>query len=632
VARSCHAVQSYMMLRSVAAILILLGLCCRAALSAETTAPPAGERLFATHCSRCHESGVQGAPMKSLLQQMTPNAVFNTLTRGAMKFQARDIPDADLRQIVVYLTQSEPTDREQQSLSVCKTKLQLGSDGASLVSEGWGIDAANRRFVDRSRAGLSVRDLGRLKLAWAFAFPDGAGSRSQPAVAGGVVFVGSQSGTVYALDERTGCLYWKFEAAGEIRGAIIYRALPQPVVYFGDVFANVYALDARSGNQLWHVRVDTHPAARIAGSPTVFGDRIYVPLGSWGEELAAASPDYICCTFRGSLTAIERHTGEIAWVRYTIPTPAVEQYRNSAGKPHLGPSGAGIWSAPAVDAHRGSIYLTTGNNYSDPLDDNSDAVFSLDLATGKIKWKHQMYPGDVFNDGCRSLYHNEPNLPTCPKSPGPDADFTAPPVLVSLPHGRDVLVAGQKSSDIMGLDPDDGHTLWKYRISHDPAPMSGGVWYGMAVEGNTVFVPVVGSERDPTVPMTPDTPLDRIYKYSSANGLYAIDAQTGAIKWSRTAETCDTKAQCKGFVAAPIAIDGAVFAGSIDGYIRAYEARTGKILWAFDTAREFQALGAMSGTGGAIWGAGAISLADGMLLVHSAAARPNSVLLAFSIH
>jgi polyvinyl alcohol dehydrogenase (cytochrome) len=333
--------------------------------------------------------------MKSLLHQMTPNAVYNTLTRGAMKFQASNIPDPELRQIVFYLTGREPADNAQQSLLACTVKLHLKKDDDSRVSAGWGVDAANRRFVDRKRAGMSLADIGRLKLKWAFAFPDGSGSRSQPAVAGGAVFVGSQSGELYALDGRTGCLYWKFVAAGEIRGAIIYRAASspsqQPTVYFGDVFANVYALDARTGNRLWQVKVDEHPAARIAGSPTVFGDRIYVPLGSWGEELAAASPDYICCSFRGSLTAIERHTGEVIWTRYTIPTAAVEQYRNSLGKPVLGPSGAGIWSAPAVDGRRGSIFITTGNNFSDPVDDNSDAVFALDLASGAVKWKQRCF-------------------------------------------------------------------------------------------------------------------------------------------------------------------------------------------------------------------------------------------------
>ena len=200
-----------------------------------------------------------------------------------------------------------------------------------------------------------------------------------------------------------------------------------------------------------------------------------------------------------------------------------------------------------------------------------------------------------------------------------------------MPRGHDVLVAGQKSSDIMGLDPDNGHILWKYRISHDPAPMSGGVWFGMAVEGSTVFVPVVGSERDRSVPMTPNTRLDQIYKYSAANGLYALDASTGAIKWSRTAGACARGDQCKGFAAAPVTIDGAVFAGSIDGYIRAFDASTGRILWSFNTARDFPAIGANTGTGGAIWGAGAVSVADGMLLVHSSAPRPNAVLLAFRI-
>jgi polyvinyl alcohol dehydrogenase (cytochrome) len=618
------------------ATLVLVALCCSVTQGAESNDEPAGGRLFESHCSRCHDSGVQGAPMKSLLRQMTPNAVYNTLTRGAMKSLTRQIPDADLRQIVLYLTSREPTDHEQQSFLVCKKKWQPTRDDGTRVSEGWGIDAANRRFVDRRRAGMSVTDINRLRLAWSFAFPDSAGSRSQPAVAGGAAFVGSQSGAVYALDARTGCLYWKFEAAGEIRGAVIYRSASgssqQPALYFGDVFANVYAVDARTGRQLWHVRVDEHPAARIAGSPTVFGDRIYVPLGSWGEELAGASPDYICCTFRGSLTAIQRSSGGIVWTRYTIPTVAVEQYRNSLGIPHLGPSGAGIWSAPAVDARRGSIYLTTGNNYSDPVDDNSDAVFALDLAAGTLKWKHQMLPNDVYNDGCRRLYHNEPDLPTCPRNPGPDADFTAAPVLVSLPGGRDVLVAGQKSSDIMALDPNDGHIIWKYRISHDPAPMSGGVWYGMAVEGNTVFVPVIGTERDRSVPMGPATPLDQIYRYSAANGLYALDVSTGAIKWARTADSCEPEVQCKGFVAAPVAIEGAVFAGSIDGYIRAFDTRTGRVLWSFATARKFAAVGGKTARGGAIWGAGAVSLADGMLFVHSTSAGPGGVLLAFSIH
>jgi polyvinyl alcohol dehydrogenase (cytochrome) len=615
------------------AVLVLMVSCLQPAQCAEPADQPVGERIFERHCSRCHEPAVQGAPMKSLLRQMTPNTVYNTLTKGAMKFQARGIPDADLREIVQYLTGAEPNEKDQPRLEVCSQKLQPTNDDDTHVSEGWGIDAANRRYVSRKRAGMSIADIGRLKLAWAFAFPDSAGSRSQPAVAGGAVFVGSQSGTVYALDAHTGCLYWKFDAAGEIRGAIIYRAAsrlsPQPIVYFGDVFANVYALDARTASQLWHLRVDSHPAARVAGSPTVFGDRIYVPLGSWGEELAAASPDYLCCTFRGSLTAIQRFSGEVLWTRYTIPTVAVEQYRNSLGKPHLGPSGAGIWSAPTVDARRGSIYFTTGNNYSDPVDDNSDAVFALDMGTGAVKWKHQMFPKDVYNDGCKSLYQGEPNVATCPKAPGPDADFTAPPMLVSMPGGHDVLVAGQKSSDIMGLDPNDGHILWKYRISHDPAPMSGGVWYGMAVEGSTVFVPVVGTERDLSVAMTPDTRADQLYKYSAANGLYALEASTGAIKWSRTAGACAQGEQCKGFVAAPVTIDGAVFAGSIDGYIRAFDASTGRILWSFNTARAFAAKGAMTGTGGAIWGAGAVSVADGMLLVHSSAPRPNAVLLAF---
>jgi len=227
---------------------------------------------------------------------------------------------------------------------MCQSKLSWFDRDAVPVGTGWGIDSANTRSIPAKQANLAAIDVHQLTLRWSFAFPDAIDVRSQPTIVGDALFVGSQAGIVYAMDARSGCVYWTFQAAAEIRGAVVYRktlsetvskSLDSPTIFFGDVFANVYAINAETGILLWSTRVDDHPAARIAGTPLLTKDRIYVPLGSWGEEIAAASENYACCTFRGSIVALDRTAGNVVWKRYTIPTPAVEQYKTSAGNPHF---------------------------------------------------------------------------------------------------------------------------------------------------------------------------------------------------------------------------------------------------------------------------------------------------------
>jgi polyvinyl alcohol dehydrogenase (cytochrome) len=420
---------------------------------------------------------------------------------------------------------------------------------------------------------------------------------------------------------------WSFQAAAEIRGAVIYRSAPLsgdsssvPGLFFGDVLGNAYALNAQTGGLLWKVRVDDHPAARISGTPALWRDRLYVPVSGFGEETAAGSPDYACCTFRGSMVALDPSTGALRWKRHSIQMPAVEQSNSTAAHPRFGPSGASLWGSPAFDAKRDLLYFGTGNNFSDPPDDNSDALFAVDAASGEIRWKKQFTAEDAFNVGCARGLHES----TCPKQPGPDLDFAAPPLLAHGADGRDLLIGGQKSGDIFAVDPETGSLIWHAQISHDPNPWSGGLWYGMSLQDGRLMVPT-SSQVAPQLPVH----SGQLWLKSPVNGLHALDVSSGRILWSAPASQRCQRAECTALATAPLSIPGAVLAGSLDGVVHAFDPRTGHVFWNFNTSRAFKSVNGETARGEALIGAGSIFVADGVLYVISAGPK-TSVLLALS--
>jgi polyvinyl alcohol dehydrogenase (cytochrome) len=551
---------------------------------------------------------------------MPPNAMYSVLTRGAMQVQASRLSGQERREIVRYLTGSWPDDAALRAVPMCADKRAPVRQFSTSVGVGWGIDSANNRSLSAPFAGLSAKDLSRLRLKWAFSFPDSISARSQPTVVGQVLYVGSPAGTVYAMNARSGCVYWYFQASGAIHGGVVYFGGSNPTLLFGDEFANVYSLNASTGALLWRNKVGDHPAARIAATPAVSRTHVFAPLSGWLEEVGAASNDYECCTFRGSVVALEHSTGTIVWKRFVIPNVAIEQSRDAVTKkPHLGPSGAGIWSSPAVDDRRGTLYFGTGNNYSDPSDDNSDAIFAVELATGVVKWKRQMLADDTVNDGCQL----EKRALSCPRKPGPDADFSAPPILVRGLNGRDILVAGQKSGDAFGLVPDSGQIAWRVHFGQNSRPLSGAILYGMAVQDGRLFIPVL----DLSQPVTPEGR----WKMSSNDGVHALDAFTGKHLWfTRAMDHCRKKMSCAGTQIALLAIPGAVLSGSFDSEVHAFASETGKLLWRFNTAQKFASLNSGIIEGGTIVGAGALMVANGRMYVTSSGPT-GSVLLALGI-
>src|SRR5215469_14811880 len=349
-------------------------------------------------------------------------------------FLSRAIVACALLAVSATMARAEAMD---DSTGRCPTQKPMADVAASPSWESWGINLSNTRFQPRAMAGLSEKDLPRLKLKWAFGFPGSSHAWSQPIVAGGRVFVGSQGGHVYALDAKTGCTTWSFDAGGATRTAIVigdWRGhIGGHLAYFTTIPGWLFALDAETGAQVWKARVEDHVSTRLTGSPVVHGGRLYVPAASF-EEGMSANPKYTCCSFRGSLSAFDALTGERLWKSMTIEAPLAVLKRNDSGQEAVGPSGGSIWSSPVIDSKRKAIYVTTGNGFSGPAQTTTDAIAALDLDTGKLRWSRQV-ARDIFVPGCNGAGDGKI---ACPEQNGPDADFGSAPILVHLKN-RDLI-------------------------------------------------------------------------------------------------------------------------------------------------------------------------------------------------
>jgi polyvinyl alcohol dehydrogenase (cytochrome) len=378
-------------------------------------------------------------------------------------------------------------------------------------------------------------------------------------------------------------------------------------VYFGDTAANAYALDRATGRQIWVRRVDEHPLARITGSPALHDGRLYVPMSSY-EESQGADPQYGCCTFRGSVTALDAGTGRVIWKTYMIPTAAERRGTSSAGVALWGPAGSAIWSSPTIDARRGRVYVATGNMYSGPPHASSNAVIALDLETGALIWTRQVTPGDVYVSGCRA------GNPNCPETNGPDLDFGSPPMLARV-GTRDLIVIGQKSGLGFAMDPDkDGEIVWQYRAGR--GGVLGGIEWGSAVDAERAYFAVSDI-------LTPQP-----------GGLHAVALATGERVWLAppAKPVCGTGRGCNAAQSAAVtATAGAIWSGSNDGALRVFSAQDGTLVWEFDTNREFQTVNGVTARGASMIGPGPV-VAGGMVFVSSGygafGGRPGNVLLA----
>jgi polyvinyl alcohol dehydrogenase (cytochrome) len=585
---------------------------------------PNGQAIYDKSCASCHQQpGADSrAPNREGLRQFSPESILTALTTGNMYRQGYDLSDAEKKAVAEWLAGravGSPTPIADSAR--CTSSAAAMSDPTKGVNwNGWGGTVTNTRYVPADKGGISAPLVPRLKLKWAFGLPGVTSARAQPVVVGGRVFISSESGDVFALSAKTGCIYWVFHAQSGIRTAVSIGQYKTSAganawgAYFADGAANAYGVDATTGKQIWMKHVDDHPGARATGSPTYYNGRVYVPLAGLNEEGQGSRTTYECCTFRGSVTALDASTGTVIWKTYTITEEPKKRGVTKEGVQAWGPAGGGIWSAPTIDARRRVLYVSTGNGYADPQQPTTDAVIAMDLEKGGIKWVAQPVPKDVWMMGCQP---KNPDNPRCPAEQGPDHDFSASPMLAKKTDGKDILIIQSKSGMAYGFDPDkNGAKVWEYRTSGGSG--LGGQWGG-AVDNRLAYFGVNG-----TLSQTP-------------GGMRAVKIDTGEEVWSKPPEAklCGTQRGCSAAQGAALtAVPGIVFSGSGDGGIRAYATDDGSLVWSFDTNREFTTVNGVKANGAAMDGPGA-AVSDGMLYINSGygglVGRPGNVLLAFGV-
>jgi polyvinyl alcohol dehydrogenase (cytochrome) len=505
----------------------------------------------------------------------------------------------------------------------CVTRADPVATGSAQWN-GWGKDLDNTRY--QPEPAIRATDVAKLGLKWTFGYQSGT-EFGQPTVVDGRLFVSSSAGRIYALDSKTGCTYWTYDAAAGSRTAIFIGELGQSkravlpkklkrtlahldvikapsAAFFGDDSGAVYALDAQKGTLLWKSQVDTHPLARIVGAPTLYNDRLYVVTAS-SEDKMAGSPGYGCCTFRGSVAALDIGSGRLVWKSYTVLEEPQPTRKNSAGVQEFGPAGAAIVAAPTVDPKRNVLYVATGGSATGFEQSLTDAVAAFDLSDGKLRWVKQLsVKGEVASSG-----------------------FMGSAILRTLSTGNQIILAGQLSGVVYGLDPDHGgEILWQTRVAASGSTAAaatapgaaansgdGGIAWGGSADHRNFYVALSGLAAQPA---------------NAGGSLTALDMKTGVVRWTTPAPqpACAWTGDCSHAQAQAVTVmPGVAFSGSMDGHLRAYSTIDGKILWDFDTAKAFQTQNGVRASGGPLDHGGA-TVVNGSVYINS-----GNALLAFSV-
>jgi polyvinyl alcohol dehydrogenase (cytochrome) len=490
--------------------------------------------------------------------------------------------------------------------NACPDRAEPVALGTALWN-GWGRDLDNSRY--QPEPAIRASDVSKLALKWSFGYQAG-GEFGQPTVVDGRLFLAAASGRIYSLDAKTGCTYWTFDAPVGSRTAISIGELGQSkkvvlpkrlkrtlahldvikapsVAIFGDDSGSVYALDAQRGTLVWKTQIESHPLARIVGAPTLYNNRLYVTVAST-EEAMAAKPGYSCCTFRGSVAALDLATGKLLWKSFTVLEEPQPTRKSSSGVQEFAPAGAAVVDAPTIDTKRGVLYVGTGGSTTSIEQSLTDAIVALDLDSGKLRWVKQLArAGEMGSSG-----------------------FSSSPILRTLASGNQVILAGQRSGVMYALDPDHGgEVIWQTRVAETlpagAAQAGGGIVWGMAADYKYVYVGLTGP-----------------------GSLNAIDLKTGAPRWhaaSPTPSCAWSDGVCShGLSQAVTVMPGSAFCGSLDGHFRAYSSIDGKVLWDFDTAQALHPVNGVAARGGPLDRGGA-TIVNGMVYINS-----GNALLAFS--
>ena len=599
-----------------------------------------GEALYRSNCATCHERPeATRSPSKDQLNAMSFQFINFALTEGKMKDIGAKLTPDDRSILITYLTGgANKTSPDWAKTAMCPADRAKVDLSGQVVSSHFGYDRNNTRSLTSKQAGLTKAGLSKLDIAWTIGFPDVAEMRSTGAIVGNTMFFPVAGiGQMFAIDLAGDkpCFKWIYTAPGgaPLRSSVAYgtTADGSPLLVFSGLDSTVHAVDPRTGKAVWTRQVASYSYTVTTGTPTILKDRVIVPVAQF-EILYGGDNKNKCCDNHGYMLSLDPKTGEQQW-RYDTMEDAKPLRDRGDGKMYYGPSGAPIWNSPVVDEKRGLIYFGTGEANSEPTHKNTDALIAIGLRDGKEKWSFQATGRDIYNSRCGP--NPAPTLLNCSKNTVfRDVDFGASVILGRTRAGKDILFAGQKSGTAWALDPATGKVIWKREIGTGTA--LGGIHWGMAFADDTLYVPISNIGTAP--PGGP--PIDPKLKA----GVYALEADTGKIKWmfsppppegqpaSDPAKPGGRGPRNAAISAAVTVIDGAVIAGALDGTLYVIDAKDGKQLWSFQTAKPFATSNGIEAKGGSI-DSNAITAANGMLLVSSGYGQfgelPGNVLLAF---
>jgi polyvinyl alcohol dehydrogenase (cytochrome) len=579
------------------------------------TTKETGMRIYLSNCHTCHKDSVTNiAPGLVVMRGMSTRSIVAALNNGKMRAQGAPLSTDERIAVAQWITNSPLKETSFPDDAFTPFSISTKTP-AAFDHSGWGNNQEGTGFRNAQQSGISAANVRSLKLKWAFAFPEATIVRSKPAIVDNWLIVGGQFGDLVAIDRKTGKMGWRFTASAAIRGAIAVSGTAGSITaYFADYSTNVYAIDVKTGKMIWNKRAGYETQSATTGSVAVYNGVVYVPISSI-EVGAVVNANVECCFSSGGVVALDAKTGKEVWRHRIVPRAKENGKMKSNGRPFYGPSGAPVWCSPTIDAKRGRLYIGTGQNYSYPATNTSDAILALDLKTGKLIWSFQATANDMYNVAC-PMYIN------CPDRASPDVDFGMAPMLVKRKDGSEILVVGQKSGVVHALTT-EGKVLWQTRVGRG-SPL-GGIHWGMATDGQYAYA--ANSDNNFTVNRKDSS-------YPISPGVFALDLQNGNLVWKAETPDCGKPFCLRANSAAPMAIPGLVFAGALDGHIRAYDSSNGNILWDFNTVQEYKTVNGIAGRGGAIDGPAPV-VADGMLYVNSGYGMfgqfPGNVLLAFEV-
>jgi polyvinyl alcohol dehydrogenase (cytochrome) len=489
-----------------------------------------------------------------------------------------------------------------------------------VLSNGFGLNLSNTR---NQVSDINSANVSGLKLAVSLTAVGSTGKRGAPAVTEQAMFF-SSGRDIVAANRHSGCIYWRYSGDKKYAGldqnhirsssvSLINDDPHQPaLVVAGDAVGNLYAVNAVTGELVWRKFVGKYPRFHmITGGFQYFEGKLFVPVSS-KEFIGAAIPLVLCCRSHGMLQAVDVYSGEIEWTYDATAEPAIdfENFR-------VGPSGASIWGVPAIDPVRRTVYIGTGQNYSPPVTDTSDAIIALNMDDGSVRWVFQAQR-EAWNAAC---VVPAPFNFNCAEPVGDDFDFGAPPVLATTASGRDIVLAADKGGVVYSIDAEDGSLIWANKIGKGSA--LGGVHWGFARDERRVYVAVAdtfvnkisifnkslqelltGQLELPVMPVAGGTP-----------GIKALDIDSGEVVWSITPTHEYAGEMYLSIYSAALTVSNdLLFAGALDGELRAFRTSDGAEVWRYDSDFDFFDVNGNSGSGGTIDSVGAIPAGDTLLL------------------